>query len=135
MISTEVQVRFSDIDMLRHVNNIVLQQYYDLGKIDYFRNVVGMPAIWTEEAFIVVSTKVDFIEEVRMDDKIVVETSITKIGTKSLTFHQDMVDFTTRKVKSRNESVMVAFDLNQRVSMEIKPQWRQSIEEHEASKL
>lgn len=120
--------------MLRHVNNIVLQQYYDLGKIDYFRNVVGMPAIWTEEAFIVVSTKVDFLEEVTVDNKLIVQTTITKVGTKSVTFYQEMVDGTSGKVKSRNESVMVAFDLNNRVSMVVKPEWRERIAQHEGWK-
>lgn len=32
MIETQIQMRFADIDVLGHVNNVNQQHYFDLGK-------------------------------------------------------------------------------------------------------
>jgi acyl-CoA thioester hydrolase len=37
---TPIQIRFNDIDKLNHVTNSVYQQYFDLGKMDYFNDVL-----------------------------------------------------------------------------------------------
>ncbi len=132
MITTHIQIRFSDIDVLKHVNNIVLQQYYDLGKVEYFQKVLGVSPMWVDHAFIAASTQTDYFEEVKVDNKIAVRTSIAKIGTKSITFQQEIIEPDSDRVKSSSKSVLVAFDLNERCSMEILPKWRKLIEEYEA---
>lgn len=35
MIETQIQMRFADIDVLGHVNNVNQQHYFDLGKCDF----------------------------------------------------------------------------------------------------
>ncbi|MFI3315478.1 MAG: thioesterase family protein [Rikenellaceae bacterium] len=132
MITTTIQIRFSDIDMLGHVNNIILQQYYDLGKVDYFKDVLSMPPIWREVAFVAVSTATNYFEEVRIEDHVNVITKVTKLGTKSVTFTQEIVDYTTNTIKSRSESVLVAFDLKLRTSIDIKSSWRDKILDHDS---
>ncbi|MFI3302141.1 MAG: acyl-CoA thioesterase [Rikenellaceae bacterium] len=131
MIKTDIQIRFSDIDMLGHVNNIVLQNYYDLGKMQYFTDVLGFPPLWRDEAFIVVNNSNDYFEEVRVTDAVYVTTRIEKIGTKSITFVQEIVSSVTHKVKSRSRSILVGFDLNKRVGIEVRPELKLMIEEHE----
>ena len=46
MIETKIQMRFADVDMLGHVNNVNQQHYFDLGKSDFFRRVLGMKPVW-----------------------------------------------------------------------------------------
>ena len=36
MIETQIQMRFADIDVLGHVNNVNQQHYFDLGKCDFY---------------------------------------------------------------------------------------------------
>ena len=49
MIETKIQMRFADVDMLGHVNNVNQQHYFDLGKSDFFRRVLGMKPVWKSE--------------------------------------------------------------------------------------
>ncbi len=131
MTKTDIQIRFTDIDMLGHVNNVVLQQYYDLGKVDYFRNVLNLPALWNEEAFIAAATSTNYFEEVRVDDVVYVTTKIIKLGTKSITLLQEIIDCATQRVKGQSESVLVAFDLRKRESFIIHDHLREKITAHE----
>ena len=41
MIETQIQMRFADIDVLGHVNNVNQQNYFDLGKCDFYKQVLG----------------------------------------------------------------------------------------------
>lgn len=133
MVTKEAQIRFTDIDMLGHVSNIVIQQYYDIGKMGYFVDVMGMPFLWKKEAFIVVKNCNTFIEEIRADERILITTRVIKVGSKSLSFAQEIVNAKTLAVKSQSESIMVAFDLEARQSIEIHKHWRDRIEKHESS--
>ena len=40
IIKTLIQKRVSDIDMFQHVNNVSQQMYFDLGKADFYRQVL-----------------------------------------------------------------------------------------------
>ncbi len=131
MITKEVQIRFTDIDMLGHVSNIVIQQYYDIGKMGYFVDVMGMPFLWKKEAFIVVAMNNSYVQEIKAEEQIVITTKAIKVGSKSITFLQEIVNSQSLEVKGRSESVLVAFDLEERKSFEIYPHWRERIEQHE----
>ena len=41
IFTIKIQKRFADVDMLGHVNNVNLQHYFDLGKSDMFRRLIG----------------------------------------------------------------------------------------------
>ena len=35
-LKTAIQKRFSDIDPFQHVNNVSQQEYFDVGKVEYY---------------------------------------------------------------------------------------------------
>ncbi len=37
-IKTPIQIRFSDVDAFAHVNNVAQQMYFDLGKLEAYRD-------------------------------------------------------------------------------------------------
>ena len=78
MIETKIQMRFADVDMLGHVNNVNQQHYFDLGKSDFFRRVLGMKPVWKSEGLIMVSTRTDYRGQIRMEDPIVVTTCVDR---------------------------------------------------------
>ena len=41
-----IQMRFNDVDALGHVNNSMYQQYFDLGRVDYFLRMPGGRPLW-----------------------------------------------------------------------------------------
>ncbi|MEG1553577.1 MAG: thioesterase family protein [Rikenellaceae bacterium] len=132
MITTEIQIRFSDMDMLRHANNVALYHYYDLGIRDYFRSVMLFSEDQRRDQMIAkVKATANFFAPIHLNDNIEVNTFVIKIGNRSLTFYQEVVDKDTKMVKSSCESIFAGYDLLKESSCEVDPHWKELIKEHE----
>ena len=122
---TPIQKRFADVDMLGHVNNVNQQHYFDLGKSDYFTQVINGPTSWTKEGLIAVATNTNYMAQIWYNEPIVVRTRLEKIGNKSLTLFQQIVNTQTEEIKSESRSVLVAVDFVAQRSIPIPPDWRE----------
>lgn len=130
IIETKIQKRFADIDVFRHVNNVRQQEYLDLGKTDYYAQVIASDVFADRVALMVVLVKSDFLAQVRYEQETYVKTSVRKIGTKSITLHQQIVTRAadgSETVCTDSESVLVAFDRRDQISVEIPQAWREKI--------
>ncbi|MEG2121615.1 MAG: acyl-CoA thioesterase, partial [Rikenellaceae bacterium] len=77
MITTEIQIRFSDMDMLRHANNVALYHYYDLGIRDYFRSVMLFSEDQRRDQMIAkVKATANFFAPIHLNDNIEVNTFV-----------------------------------------------------------
>ena len=126
-----IQIRFSDIDSLGHINNNVYCSYYDLGKTDYFESLKAENVSWTEGLIVLARMETDFFLPVFYRDNVVVDTKIIHLGNKSGTFLQQIRKVDTGEIMSRSKSVFVAFNAKTGQSMEIPPEWRKAISEFE----
>lgn len=104
-----IQIRFGDIDIMGHVNNGVQLSYLDLGRLDYFEQVYGQTIDWNDAALIVAHLEIDYLSPILLKDKIEVHTCIHKIGNKSVSMTQNIVDIATGEIKTRTNQVMVAY--------------------------
>jgi len=126
--NTDIQIRFGDVDMLQHINNVNMQHYFDLGKGDFFRALLpGEP--YSEPKFITASTTTSYFEQTRFEDKIYVETSLEKIGNKSFTLFQRIINKTTGSVHAESHTVMVMFDFKAQVTISIPDSLRSKMSE------
>ncbi len=132
MIRDKIQIRFSDTDMLGHINNTVIQQYYDIGKMSYFVEVLKTPFKWEREAFIIASITNNYFAEIRPQEPLELTTKVTKVGTKSITLMQQIINSATGELKGNSVSTMVAFNLIARESFVIHDSWRELITQHES---
>lgn len=126
-----IQIRFSDIDALGHINNNVYFSYFDLGKITYFENLRTSYVSWTDGIVVVARIEVDFIVPVFYKEKIVVESKIKKIGTKSAVFLQQISNPLTKEIKCVAQSTIVAFNPTTKAAMAIPEIWREGISDFE----
>ncbi|TAJ14657.1 acyl-CoA thioesterase [Marinilabiliaceae bacterium JC017] len=122
-----VQVRFNDVDMLGHVNNATLQEYFDLGRMHYLQDVSKDDLFKGDEALIIASVKTDFFHPVFLKDNMVVKTKIVHLGTKSLRMVQELVEKDSQVIKSSCESVMVGIHKVKGYSIELPVEWRVKI--------
>ena len=129
----DIQIRFNDIDMLGHVNNTKLQEYFDLGRMSYLQRIFGPAMFVDEEAIVIASMKSDFLSPVLLADKLEVLTTIFHLGNKSLKMMQHLRNVETRIVKTTCESVMVAVCKSSGQSMLIPEAWKQAIRTFEKS--
>lgn len=129
-VITPIQKRFDDIDIFHHVNNVHQQQYFDLGKGDYFQSLLGHDVVSGQLRLVTASTHTDYLGQIRYEDDLVVSTTVGKIGNKSLTLLQRLVCRTEQgeDIRSESRSVMVAFDFEKQLSVEIPLVWRQALE-------
>jgi acyl-CoA thioester hydrolase len=132
--SLPLQIRFNDVDKFGHVNNTVYFSFYDLGKTEYFASVC--PNVnWEKDAIMVVHIEVDFMAQVFASDQITVQTAVTEIGTKSFRLAQRLIDKHSGEVKCICNSIMVAFDLEQRASKPLSKEWTEAICNYEGRDL
>ena len=77
----------------------------------------------------------NFLDSIEMYDKIEVHTSVGKIGNRSITFKQTIVDKDSGKIKSDCLTILAGFNLDTRQSVNISDDWKKAIQEHEGAAL
>ena len=108
MHTTPIQIRFNDVDQMGHVNNAVIMEYLDLGK-DAFFSGHGLSPTKSDFTVMVVHYDVDFKAQIHYHDKIQVETSIERFGTKSLTMLQPVVNVESDTICVECRTVMAGY--------------------------
>lgn len=124
-VTTDIQIRFSDIDVLGHVSNCVYMQYFELARVEFLGTVDKMsPYGSARMAIVVVNCNIDMMREVLFNDKVRVETWCSRIGKTSFTVQQEL--FANDVCTSRARFVCVGFDRNARKSMALPDEWEPS---------
>ena len=128
VLETEIQKRFSDVDPFQHVNNVSQQMYFDVGKVDYYRRVLGEDVLFDRLRIITVATSTSYLGQIRLEDEIAVTTVASKVGNKSVTLAQQLIHTAadgSRRVCSESTSVMVAFDFAAQQAVPVPDAWRE----------
>lgn len=125
-----IQLRFSDVDVVGHVNNIVYFQYYDTGKAAYMTRILGRDISWQEVDTVVANVDCAFISPILWGEEIEVLTACIFIHDKSFRLLQMLRNSATGEVKSVCETVMVAFDPHTQKSAPLSDEWRQKLTEN-----
>jgi acyl-CoA thioester hydrolase len=129
--SIPIQIRFNDTDPAKHVNNSVYQEYFDLGKINYFQEVTGQAMDFKGVSMVVASYKVDFFQPVFLEDKIEVKTRISVVGNKSLEMWQHLCKVGESSPKAVSSTIMVCFDYSTQLSVGLPEDWKEKIRSFE----
>ncbi len=112
MTTTSIQIRWSDIDQLRHVYNGQYQHFFDIGKSDYFTSELHLSHNWAEsgEGLLTVRTLNNYFAPIEMEEPIVVETHALRVGTKSFELYQRIINSESGEVKSDSHSTLVCYN-------------------------
>lgn len=125
--SLPIQVRFSDVDVIGHVNNIVYFAYYDTGKAAFMTELLGRKISWHEVDTVVANVDCAFIAPIFWGEKIEVLTTCVAIHDKSFRLLQMLRNSETGEVKSVCETVMVSFDPDTQKSAPLSKEWREKL--------
>jgi acyl-CoA thioester hydrolase len=103
-----IEVRWRDVDALRHVNNAVYATYLEECRDGWLEQALGEDgAMWD---YVLARVAIDFRREVGLDEEAVLaRASLAKIGTSSITLREEIrkLDGT---LAAEAESVIVARD-------------------------
>jgi thioesterase-3 len=121
-------VRSTEIDPLGHVNNAVYQQWFEWGRFEWVRAAkLDLTALQRDGiALVVVHVSLDYRRESRMDDALVIETVLDKVGGRSLTYRQRVVHG-DGGVACDGTVILASFDVKARKSGAIPEEMRQRL--------
>jgi len=129
--SLPIQIRFNDIDLAQHVNNSVYQEYFDLGRLNYFEKAMGKAMADSGLSMVIASCKVDFFKPLFLTDSTFVETRVDALGTKSLEMVQRIMHKGESEPRAVAVTVMVCFNYASQVSENIPDTWKEKIRRFE----
>ncbi len=111
MVATRIQIRFSDCDMLQHVNNAIYLQYFEISRINFFNQQIP-DWHWKEQGIILAKNTIEYKTPLLLTDNCEVRVNCIKIGKKSFTlsYHLWTINEGEEKLKSYGESVLVCYD-------------------------
>ena len=121
-----VQLRFNDIDMLGHLNNAMYLQYFDMGKLTFFKQYMDSGFEHEPTVPVVANINVDFHQPTLIDERISVETAMEHIGDTSLTLAQRIVT-ESGVVKCSARTVMVNIDVKTHAPATVSDKWRKAL--------
>ena len=108
MQTTHIQIRFNDVDQMGHVNNAVIMEYFDLGKEAFFA-ACGLPPEEGDFTVMIVHYDVDFKRQIHFHDRIYVTTETERLGNKSVTVLQRVVDSATGDICVECHTVLAGY--------------------------
>jgi acyl-CoA thioester hydrolase len=105
-----IEIRWRDLDAYRHVNNAVYATYLEEGRDEWMVRALGDAGNpWD---YVLARVAIDFRRELTQDDDaVLVRIRLTRIGTSSLTLHEEIVTL-GGSLSAESEAVLVARDLD-----------------------
>ena len=123
----DLQVRYTDIGVLDHVNNAVYQQYFDFGKYKYFSDILTQLFSYHGDMLVMAKIAVNYFYPINVTETLEVYTRVISIRDKSLTVEQVLVGKRNEQLKAHAESVMVGYNCKTQQSHPIPDVWRERI--------
>ena len=125
-----IQIRFNDVDQMGHVNNAVIMEYFDLGKEVFFQQH-GMPPEKGDFTVMIVHFEVDFQSQIRFHDHIHITTHTEKIGNRSVSVIQQVVNTDTGDICATCHTILSGYSRLTQTSAPIPDSLRKSIKHFE----
>ena len=127
-----LQIRFSDLDRLGHVNNSVHQQFFDLGRLHYFEDLLSPRPNWDAAIVIIAHLAIDFLQPIFLESRVAVFTRVLpEIAEKSFVMEQAIATPDRTQVYSIAESVMVGYHARELHSIPLPKGWVEQIKAYE----
>ena len=124
-----VEVRYGDLDPQGHVNNAKHLTYFEQARIAYMieLGLFTKGQSFMEIGVILADVHIAYLEPIYFGQNIKVGVHIAKMGDKSMTWEQKIVDADTGKEIAKGEVVMVTYDYRAEKTIPIPQVWREKI--------
>jgi acyl-CoA thioester hydrolase len=103
-----LKVRFSDCDMMQHVNNAVYLNYFEEARIHYFRQILGIDWDWKREGILLRKNELEYLKPVFLHDPVEIAVYLKHLGDKSFTLTYEVR--VNQELRTTGTSVLVCFD-------------------------
>ena len=127
------EVRYGDLDPQGHVNNAKYLTYFEQARVYYFMKLglFGKDQSFMEIGVIIADIHVTYHTPTHYGDPIKVGVRFDKIGNKSMTVEQCVMNAETGEVMASGTVILVTFDYEKRMTIPVPEDWRKKITEFE----
>lgn len=111
--STNVEIRFADLDAFGHVNNAIYLTYFEIARSKYWRDAIQWD--WKKLGIIIARAEVDYIKQLTVRDTAKVYVRTSRVGTSSFDLQYVLVsvaDDGSETIVAKGMTVCVAFNYN-----------------------
>ncbi len=129
MHETFVRTRFCETDALGHINNTSYFIYLEEARIEFF-DLLGANMETQRWQFILASTKCDFMAQGYFKQNLVIQTWVSRVGTKSFTLNHKIKDTQTGKVIALGEAIVVYFNFDTQQSEPVPTELKEQLLEY-----
>ena len=107
---TTIEMRFTDLDLMGHVNNAVYFTYMEIGRAKYWEHAIKWN--WHKTGVIIGQASIDYIAPIFLEDKISMYIRTSRIGNTSFDLEYIIVKNLNGKetICSKGKTICVAFD-------------------------
>ncbi len=127
--TTDIQMRFRDLDAMGHVNNAVYLSYCELARTQFYLKHAFKRSLH-EIDFILAHADIDFVSAAEWGDQIQVSVWPSQVGTTSFTLKYEVTDKGSGRLIARSSSVLVSYDYEKKQPKPIPPEFRKILEEN-----
>jgi acyl-CoA thioester hydrolase len=127
MIITPIQIRFSDMDPMRRVNNSVYSSYLELGRLDFCKKYISINTL-EDIPFVLVRVELDIVNSLRPSEEAEVNTWVSRIGNTSWDFAANIINPVTKKLYAKAKTVQVYYDYRLDTKLIIPNEFRKILE-------
>ena len=105
--STPIQIRYSDFDMLGHINNATYVTYFETARLYYFMNIG-----WTLEdvSNVVAHIDIDFLAPIIPGQQVECRVRTSSLGSKSFQMQYELHAIDSDIIFAKAHSVQVCFE-------------------------
>lgn len=119
-------VRFSDLDVMGHVNNAIYLSYFECARVHYFGSLLGKDWDWRKNGVLLVRNEVDYVKPIFLTDIPQITMYCDHIGSKSFTVSYEI--HVNDVLTSTGKSVLVCFDASKSATIEIPIELKKALE-------
>ena len=128
-----IEVRYGDLDPQGHVNNAKHLTYFEQARISY---LVELGLFTKDQSFmeigvILADVHITYLAPIYFGEHIKVGVQPVKLGTKSMTWAQNIMDVKTGRELARGEVILVTYDYEAEKTINIPHEWREAIKQFE----
>ncbi len=131
----KLDIRWSDMDEMRHVNNAVYLTYFEQARVYYFHESCQWD--WNDIGAILANAHVDYLRPVVFPNPTNVYVRTTKLGNKSFELHYIITSEVNgvEELTTTGHSTMVMFDYKTSSSVAMPENLKEKIRNYETIKI
>ena len=130
-----MEVRYGDLDAQGHLNNAKYLTYFEQARVKYFEELglFSKDQSFMDIGVIIADIHIQYMAPVMMGADVKVGVRTTRLGNKSITVQQTLVENATGQVYADGTVVLVSYDYRAHKTTPVSEEWRRRFTEFEGT--